>query len=216
MINKEFTKRFITSFLLLVLLALMNFYNYILIIALIIITLISWIEFNGLVLKIFNKNNFLKITLKLLGLLYISSLSILIMFTKINNPDYIKLIMFPILISITSDLGGFFFGKILGGPKLSKISPNKTIAGSIGSFVFSLMLIPIFFQVITDYSLVKVALFIFIISFVSQTGDLFISYLKRKANVEDTGDLLPGHGGFLDRIDGIIFAVPVGFLLFST
>ena len=216
MINKEFTKRFITSFLLLVLLALMNFYNYILIIALIIITLISWIEFNGLVLKIFNKNNFLKITLKLLGLLYISSFSILIMFTKINNPDYIKLIMFPILISITSDLGGFFFGKILGGPKLSKISPNKTIAGSIGSFVFSLMLIPIFFQVITDYSLVKVALFIFIISFVSQTGDLFISYLKRKANVEDTGDLLPGHGGFLDRIDGIIFAVPVGFLLFST
>ena len=215
MINKEFLKRFITSLLLLLLLALMNFYNYILIIALIIITLISWIEFNGLVLKIFNKNNFLKITVKSLGLLYISSFSILIMFTKINNPDYIKLIMFPILISITSDLGGFFIGKILGGPKLSKISPNKTIAGSIGSFVLSFMLIPIFFLVITDYSLARVALFIFIISLVSQTGDLFISYLKRKANVEDTGDLLPGHGGFLDRIDGIIFAVPVGFLLFN-
>ncbi len=215
MINKEFKKRFITSILLICLLILMYFYNYILIIALIITTLISWIEFNGLIVKIFYDRKVLKFFLKGLSLLYLSFFSLLIIFVKINNPEFIKLIIFPILVSISSDLGGFFLGKLIGGPKLSKISPKKTISGSIGSFIFSLLLIPIFLQIFTGNSIIKVILFTFTISLITQMGDLFISYLKRKAKVEDTGDLLPGHGGFLDRIDGIIFAVPAGFLLFN-
>jgi len=215
MINKEFKKRFITSILLICLLILMYFYNYILIIALIITTLISWIEFNGLIVKIFYDRKVLKFFLKGLSLLYLSFFSLLIIFIKINNPEFIKLIIFPILVSISSDLGGFFLGKLIGGPKLSKISPKKTISGSIGSFIFSLLLIPIFLQIFTGNSIIKVILFTFTISLITQMGDLFISYLKRKAKVEDTGDLLPGHGGFLDRIDGIIFAVPAGFLLFN-
>ena len=215
MINKEFKKRFITSILLICLLILMYFYNYILIIALIITTLISWIEFNGLIVKIFYDRKVLKFFLKGLSLLYLSFFSLLIIFIKINNHEFIKLIIFPILVSISSDLGGFFLGKLIGGPKLSKISPKKTISGSIGSFIFSLLLIPIFLQIFTGNSIIKVILFTFTISLITQMGDLFISYLKRKAKVEDTGDLLPGHGGFLDRIDGIIFAVPAGFLLFN-
>ena len=215
MINTEFKKRFLTSVLLICLLILMYFYTYILIIVLIITTLISWIEFNGLILKIFYNKKSLKFIFKALSLLYLSFFSLLIIYTKINNPEFIKLIIFPILVSICSDLGGFFFGKLIGGPKLSKISPKKTISGSIGSFIFSLLLIPIFLQNFIDYLMIKIVLLTLTISVVTQIGDLFISYLKRKARVDDTGDLLPGHGGFLDRIDGIIFAIPVGFLLFN-
>ena len=112
-------------------------------------------------------------------------------------------------------MGGFIFGKIFKGPKLTKISPNKTISGSIGSFVFSLFLIPFFYSQFVGYSIFILILITLTISLTTQSGDLFISYLKRKANVKNTSDLLPGHGGFLDRIDGIIFAIPLGILLFN-
>ena len=107
------------------------------------------------------------------------------------------------------------FGKTFKGKKLTKISPNKTISGSIGSFVFSLILIPIFYLELAKYNPMILIFIILTISLTSQLGDLFISYLKRKANVKDTSDILPGHGGLLDRIDGIIIAIPVGILLFK-
>ena len=114
-----------------------------------------------------------------------------------------------------SDIGGLIIGKIFKGKKLSKISPNKTISGSLGSFIFSLLLIPFFLKYFNNYNILTIILFTVIISLASQLGDLLISAIKRKAKVKDTSDLLPGHGGVLDRIDGIIFAIPVGLLIFS-
>ena len=120
-------------------------------------------------------------------------------------------------ICICSDVGGYVFGKTIGGKKLTKISPNKTISGSIGSFIFSIL--PIFlinFQnyidINFDFSL-KNILFCLIISLTCQLGDLFISYFKRLNKVKNTGSILPGHGGLLDRIDGIIFAIPTASIL---
>ena len=114
-----------------------------------------------------------------------------------------------------SDIGGIAFGKFFKGKKLTKISPNKTISGSIGSFIFSFFLIPIFFSYLDTHNFLTIVLFTIIISLTSQLGDLLISFLKRKANVKDTSDLLPGHGGVLDRVDGIIFAIPTGLLIFT-
>ena len=117
-----------------------------------------------------------------------------------------------LLVCIFSDLGGFIFGKIFKGPKLTKISPKKTIAGAIGSLFFSSTLILILFYYLTD----KINLYVLIIGLItsigSQIGDLFFSYLKRKSRLKDTGKFLPGHGGVLDRIDSILVGVPVGFL----
>ena len=113
-----------------------------------------------------------------------------------------------------SDIGGLVIGKIIKGKKLTKISPNKTISGSIGSLIFSTLLIPFFYANTVDQNLLIMFLITIAISLVSQLGDLFISLLKRKAKVKDTSDILPGHGGILDRIDGIIFAIPLGIYLF--
>jgi len=114
-----------------------------------------------------------------------------------------------------TDIGGLIFGKTFKGKKLTKISPNKTISGAIGSFIFSLSLIFYFNSHLTGHSLSFLAAITMIISFVSQVGDLFISFLKRKAKVKNSSDLLPGHDGVLDRIDGIIFSIPLGFLLLT-
>ena len=131
------------------------------------------------------------------------------------RPDLKFFLFFSLLISVASDMGGLIFGKIFKGKKLTKISPNKTISGAIGSFIFSLLLIPILQNIMTIPVSGNLILIVLLISFTSQLGDLSISYLKRKAKVKDTSDLLPGHGGVLDRIDGIIFAIPVGLILFN-
>ena len=123
--------------------------------------------------------------------------------------------MYSVLIAILSDIGGLVFGKTFKGKKLTKISPNKTISGSIGSIVLSMVLIPIFYNEVIIYDLFTLIILTIVISLISQIGDLFISFLKRKARVKDTSDLLPGHGGLLDRMDGIIFAVPLGTLLLN-
>jgi phosphatidate cytidylyltransferase len=213
--NKELKKRILTSLFLIILLGLVFFYSYILIISLIIITTISWIEFQGLISRIITKKGFkfdvLKLTTKALSLLYLTFFSFLI-FDAINYADTF-LTIYLFLICIFSDIGGFIFGKIFKGKKLTKISPNKTISGSIGSFILSLFLVPFFFFYSNNLNLVDLIVIAIIVSFFCQLGDLFISYLKRKAKVKDTGDILPGHGGILDRIDGIIFAVPMGMLI---
>ena len=122
--------------------------------------------------------------------------------------------LYVLSICFLSDIGGYSIGKLIGGKKLTKISPNKTISGTIGSFSFSI-LTPILFYNFDqyEYSLsIKNFLFCLLVSLVCQLGDLFISYIKRKARIKDTGSIFPGHGGMLDRVDGIIFAVPSAFL----
>jgi phosphatidate cytidylyltransferase len=211
-------KRFITSIFLISLLTGMFFYSYIMIVSLIIITIIAWIEFYALISKIIKKNyfknKFLRFFYKSLSLFYLSGLVYLILSIE-SVYSHLKIyLLYSIFVAIMSDVGGIFFGKVFKGKKLTKISPNKTISGSIGSFILPMTLIPFFYQNQIDHNLLSILLITTCISLISQLGDLFISFLKRKAKVKDTSDLLPGHGGVLDRIDGIIFAIPLGIFLF--
>tara|TARA_Y100000816_G_C25831631_1_gene434934 strand:- start:9 stop:383 length:375 start_codon:yes stop_codon:yes gene_type:complete len=122
-----------------------------------------------------------------------------------------------LIICISSDIGGFIFGKLIGGKKVTKISPNKTYSGVIGSFLFAFILSNLlihFYKNILTFNF-EPLLIIFIISLISQIGDLTISFLKRKARIKDSGTILPGHGGILDRIDGILLALPLGIMLVS-
>jgi phosphatidate cytidylyltransferase len=216
--NSNIKKRILTSILLIALLVGMFFYSYIMIISLIIITIISWIEFYALISKILKKNilkdKFFRFFYKTLSLIYLSGLVYLIFAIESEYSNLKIYLLYSVLVAILSDIGGLVCGKIFKGKKLTKISPNKTISGSIGSFIFSTLLIPFFYKVQIDQTLVNLFLITIIISLTSQLGDLFISLLKRKAKVQDTSDLLPGHGGVLDRIDGIIFAIPLGIFLF--
>tara|TARA_B110000027_G_scaffold2980_1_gene2633 strand:+ start:117 stop:779 length:663 start_codon:yes stop_codon:yes gene_type:complete len=211
-------KRIITSVFLISLLSLMFFYSYIMIIAVIIISIISWIEFYALVSKIFKKNKtkhkILRFFYKTISLLYLSILVYLIFIIESGHLNLKIYLLYSVLVAIMSDIGGLFFGKIIKGKKLTKISPNKTISGSIGSLILSILLIPFFMESLYNENLLNIFIITIIISITSQLGDLFISFLKRKAKVKDTSDILPGHGGVLDRIDGIMFAIPVGIYLF--
>ena len=126
-------------------------------------------------------------------------------------------LFFILIICVSTDIGGFLFGKILKGPKLTKISPNKTYAGVIGSYILSLLSIFIYFKYFnnSNFSGFTGVSFFFVIIFstVSQIGDLIISYFKRHSDIKNTGNIIPGHGGLLDRIDGMIFAFPLYYLL---
>lgn len=129
--------------------------------------------------------------------------------------------LFIILISILSDIGGFSVGKLFKGPKLTKISPNKTVSGMFGSFVLSLIGSLTFIYHFSEYSFFlrntiseHPIIYALMISLISQLGDLLISLFKRLKKIKDTGKILPGHGGILDRIDGLIFVIPFGYLLY--
>ena len=153
-----------------------------------------------------------------LGLFYLLFPFILgAFFLRGNSFESALFFIVVLCICICSDTGGYVFGNIIGGKKLTKISPNKTISGTIGSFIFSIL--PIFLidlqnyiDINFDFSL-KNILFCLIISLTCQLGDLFISYFKRLNKIKNTGSILPGHGGLLDRIDGIIFAIPTASIL---
>jgi phosphatidate cytidylyltransferase len=124
------------------------------------------------------------------------------------------LLIFVISICIATDVGGYIFGKIFKGPKLTNISPNKTYAGMIGGYLLSLICL----SIITNYMYYPGTYFQFfliavLLSTVSQAGDIIVSYFKRQAGIKNTGSLIPGHGGLLDRIDGMIFAVPTLYLI---
>ena len=136
---------------------------------------------------------------------------------RINDDNlYIDLIII-LLICIFTDIGGYLFGKIFKGPKLTSYSPNKTISGLIGSYIMSLSLIPILIKIniVQVEKVILSLIFVFIISSISQFGDITISYFKRKSKVKDTGKIIPGHGGLLDRIDGMLFAFPSAYLIMS-
>jgi len=163
--------------------------------------------------KMIKKNNFIKI------------FGIIFLFFSFYSAFYIReksglnFFLFILIICIFTDIGGYLFGKTFKGPKLTKISPNKTYAGVIGSFLFSLIAALVFIKYVDEIGFknndqLEVLLVILFISFISQIGDLIISYFKRKAKLKDTGKILPGHGGFLDRVDGLIFVMPVIYLMY--
>ena len=217
--SSELKKRILTSILLFSLLSAMYLYSFIMIGSLLIMAIIVWIEFYAMVSKIIKKDKFkdrlLRFMLKSGSLLYLSLFVYFVFIIESHLTDLKIYLLYSVLIAILSDIGGLIFGKTFKGKKLTKISPNKTISGSIGSFVLSIFLIPIFYNNLIIYDFLTLLILTIAISLTSQLGDLFISYLKRKANVKDTSDLLPGHGGLLDRVDGIIFAAPLGVFLLN-
>ena len=151
------------------------------------------------------------------GLVYLFIFLVTSIALRGDNFESIIFFIIILCICIFSDIGGYIFGKTIGGKKLTIISPNKTISGSIGSFIFSI--IPIFLFNLQNYInpsfdiLPKNILLCLIISLICQLGDLLISYFKRLNKVKNTGIILPGHGGLLDRIDGLIFAIPAIYIL---
>ena len=120
-----------------------------------------------------------------------------------------------IIACVSTDLGGYIFGKYLKGPKLIKISPNKTYSGMLGGFLLAIINSYLFTTVYTSIYIeeLKLLILILFISAISQIGDLIISYFKRSSKIKNTGKIFPGHGGMLDRIDGMIFVFPVLFLV---
>ena len=217
--NSELKKRIITSILLISFFTTMYIYSFIMIVGTIIISIIVWIEFYALISKIFKKkklkDRLLKALYKTISLLYLILLVYFIFSIEAYYPNLKSYLLYSVLVAVLSDIGGLVFGKTFKGKKLTKISPNKTISGSIGSLVFSLILTPFFYDELIYNNFLILPLITIMISIISQLGDLFISLLKRNAKVKDTSNLLPGHGGFLDRVDGIIFAIPVGILLLT-
>ena len=139
---------------------------------------------------------------------------------KIRNDfdqDYFHILLIAI-ICVSTDLGGYIFGKLLKGPKLTKLSPNKTYAGVFGSFLLAIIITNLFIGLTFDkfnFKFTEVTfIFVLIISLVSQIGDIIISYFKRLSKIKDSGNIIPGHGGILDRIDGMIFSYPFSYLVF--
>ena len=206
-------KRILTSFPLIII-AIYAIYNIkVLVVSLFIISSILIYEFANILKYIFKKNKINLFIFLNLFIFYVCLFSSQIYFFLSSEFEKKQTIfLFILLICIFTDIGGYIFGNIFKGKKLTSISPNKTYAGMIGSFICSLI-ICILFIIYFNFSF-HFMLFTFLISSVSQLGDLFISYLKRKANIKDTGNFLPGHGGLLDRLDGIIFAIPVGIKIF--
>tara|TARA_Y100001970_G_scaffold264086_1_gene350322 strand:+ start:132 stop:788 length:657 start_codon:yes stop_codon:yes gene_type:complete len=140
-----------------------------------------------------------------------------------HNPNYIGIsfFIFVIIICIATDIGGYIFGKIFKGPKITKISPNKTYSGMMGSYLFAIISS---FLLINNSNLIEgktyeitIELFFFVltISTTSQIGDLIVSFFKRLSKIKDTGKLIPGHGGLLDRIDGLLFAMPIAYVILN-
>ena len=215
--KSELFKRTISSIFLMSLIFLSALINdYIFLSILFIVVILSWVEW----IKIIEKIKFKKIYRIIHILLFLIYLLIafIICFNVFVIDKYFFLTI--LMICVFSDVGGYVFGKTFGGKKLTKISPKKTISGSIGSFILSYIgffIIYFYFNDLLFVRLVIESLFFipFIISSICQLGDLFISYYKRKAKIKNTGNIIPGHGGLLDRIDGTIFALPIGFIVIS-
>mgnify|MGYP001198700175 FL=1 len=139
---------------------------------------------------------------------------------NVSNEQSLLFFLFVIIICISTDVGGYIFGNLFKGPKLTKLSPNKTYSGMIGSYflaIISSLLLIKNSNLITGKTFdVTLELFVMVIliSTTSQIGDLIVSFFKRLSKIKDTGNLIPGHGGLLDRIDGLLFAMPVAYIIF--
>ena len=210
----EINKRFLTSFLLVTIVLISLNQPFILNIILIYCLYQIFFEFYAMLNKIFNKNGNIKFILLLIIFLTfitytIINVSLIFTFNYSDKKLYLYLI---IILTICTDIGGYIFGKVFKGKKLTKISPNKTYSGVIGSYILSFLVIYIFFSNYIEPNIIFI--FTILISTISQIGDLIISYIKRKAKVKNTGSILPGHGGLLDRFDGLIFSIPLGLQLF--
>ncbi len=203
-------KRIFTACFLLLLVILIFNYNFILIYSLIILGILSIIEFNEIINFILKK----KIKVILVNFFFIIYIFLFCyFFLFFSNFLGLKIILYILLSGcIASDIGGFIFGKIIKGPRLTKISPKKTYSGAIGSLILSTFLISISFLFFIDTFDFRIIAIGVITSISCQFGDLFFSFLKRKAKIKDTGNFLPGHGGILDRLDGILLGIPTGFL----
>ncbi len=212
----KFFYRVITSIILILILYISLKSNYVLMLLLMLISIFSLNEFNNIFKKIYKRNKNLNFISMILSIFYLAffSTSVWIFLISSSQINEIKLV-FLLIVCISTDIGGYIFGKIIGGKKLTKISPNKTFSGAAGSLAIS---------IIAGYSYLysmnsipinsfNTIILIILISLISQIGDLIISFFKRKAQIKDTGTILPGHGGILDRIDGILLALPLGIIL---
>ena len=215
--KSELLKRSISSLFLMGLIFLSALVNeYIFLSLLFIVVILSWIEWVKVIEKIRFKKIY-RIIHIILFLVYLL-MAFIICFNVFIIDKYFFLTI--LMICVFSDVGGYVFGKVFGGKKLTKISPNKTISGSIGSFILSYVGFFIIYLYFSDLLFVRLQIEVlvlipFFISLICQSGDLFISFYKRKAKIKNTGNLIPGHGGVLDRIDGSIFALPIGFIIIS-
>ncbi len=208
----EINKRIISS-LAIISLLIISFYNKTLFSLLLLFIFYQLFhEFLNIFRKISNfKKKILLYLLLLTTLIYLITLIILIWFIIIHNfNDRLLYLYVIILVCMSTDVGGFVFGKLFKGKKLTKISPNKTYSGLFGSFILAFLSTYLIFN--NSFDLNKLLLYVFFVSSVSQLGDLIVSKLKRKAKLKDTGNLIPGHGGLLDRLDGYIFAIPIGII----
>ena len=200
MINKELKKRILSSLILLPLAYyFILFGSFYLIFFTIICFFVSIYEWNKMVKKI---------ELKFLGTLFL--IFSFYTFYEISNSN---LWIFVLFVCVSTDIGGYVFGKLFKGPKLTKISPNKTYSGMIGGFLLSLLILKLFLNMHDNNVNEEWFIVTILISSVSQIGDITISYFKRLSKVKDTGKIIPGHGGLLDRIDGMIFAFPFFYLV---
>jgi len=203
--------RILTSLALFTLLILMFQSLFISTYLLIVFGVLSIIEFIKILNKIFIKK-ILKIFFNIFFIIYITAFCYF--FYSLSSYFFTKIILFTLMLGcVASDIGGYLFGKFFKGRKLTKISPNKTYSGAIGSIILANILISILFFLYTNSASYLILIVSTITSFGCQIGDLFFSYLKRKAKIKDTGSILPGHGGVLDRLDGILLGVPTGYIL---
>ena len=210
MISKNLKRRLLTSLFLLFFVFLIFKSNFVLIYSLIILSVFSILEFLNLSQSVF-KN----ITRYIFNFFFIIFISFFSLFFFLFSLGKLKIVLLIILLGcIASDIGGFVFGNLFKGPKLTKVSPKKTVSGSIGSFFScSFIVMSLVFYITKNFNL-NIFFISIIISFSCQLGDLFFSYLKRKAKIKDYSNLLPGHGGVIDRLDGIFFGLPIGLITF--
>jgi phosphatidate cytidylyltransferase len=197
----NFNKRFVISLLAFPLIYILLYQKILFNLLIVIIFLFCLYEW----IKIFKKKNIIFF----LGLLIL--FIFLISLTRIYNfEDYNLKFLWLILLTWLTDIGGYIFGKLFGGPKLIKISPNKTWAGAVGSIILSQFAFLIFFLDVNykfNFYILFSQLFL---SIIGQIGDILMSYIKRKNNKKDTSNFIPGHGGFLDRVDGLIWIIIFG------
>ena len=210
MILNNFKKRILTGILLFFLIFLMFANKAVFIYTILVLGILSLIEFFKISKKIFKqKITFFLINISFIFFLFIFCLLILFL----NNFVHLKIILFIILCGcIASDIGGFMIGKLIKGPKLTKISPGKTISGAVGSIIFTCITVSILMYYFTNNINIKVLIPSVILSISCQSGDLLFSFLKRKAKIKDSGKIFPGHGGVLDRLDSLFIGIPFGFI----